>query len=93
MHDEPRDIPPPNPPPTGAVLPPDDVTGKAVAALIFGVLGLAHFCPCIGPALAIGLGYGERSGVGRAAIVLGAITLFFDLLVIPALALWIAVWG
>ena len=77
MHDEPRDIPP--------LPPPEEVTGRAVAALILGVSGLVHACPCIGPVLAIALGFREKSGVGKAAVILGIVTLVLDLLVIPAL--------
>jgi hypothetical protein len=72
MHDEPRTIPPrPEP---------DEVSGRAVAALIFGVLGLAHLCPCVGPVIAIALGMGERSGVGKAAVVIGAVGLGIDVI-------------
>jgi cytochrome c biogenesis protein CcdA len=76
MYDEPRTIPP-RPTPNGG---PDEVSGRSVAALIFGVLGLAHVCPCVGPVIAIALGMGRRDGVGRAAVVVGAIGLGVDVL-------------
>jgi hypothetical protein len=85
MHDEPKDIPPPPQP--------DEVSSKAVAALIFGVLGLSHLCPCIGAAVAVGLGFGEKSGVGRAALVLGVVTLVLDILFVAAVVLRILVEG
>jgi hypothetical protein len=47
---------------------------KAVLALVFGILSL-EVCPCVGSLLAILLGWGERSGVGRAGFVLGWISL------------------
>ena len=45
-------------------------SGKAIAALVFGILGLT-LAPCIGPILAIVLGWGEKTGVGRAGLILG----------------------
>jgi hypothetical protein len=47
---------------------------RAVLSLVFGVLGF-EVCPCLGGLLAILLGWGERSGVGRAGFVLGWISL------------------
>jgi hypothetical protein len=79
MHEEPLDIPP---------LPqPDEVSGKAVAALICSLLGLTHSCPCIGAVLAIALGYGEKSGVGRAAFIVGLVTLALDAMFVLAIVI------
>ena len=61
---------------------PDEVTGKAVTALVFSVLGLAGWCACVGSILGILLGMGERSGVGRAAVILGWIGLGLILLAV-----------
>ena len=60
---------PPNMP--QAKQPTEEATGKAVASLIFSLLGLSFWCPCIGPVLGIVLGTGEKSGVGRAGFILG----------------------
>jgi|RhiMethySRZTD1v2_1073278.scaffolds.fasta_scaffold689806_2 cytochrome c biogenesis protein CcdA len=53
----------------------EEVTGKAVAALIFSLLGLVGWCPCIGSILGIVLGAGQKNGVARAAVILGWIGL------------------
>lgn len=50
-------------------------SGKAIAALVLGILGLLQLAPCIGPIGAIVFGWGERSGIGRAGLILGWITL------------------
>ena len=50
-------------------------SGKAIASLIFGILGITQLAPCIGPIFAIALGLGERDGPGRAGVILGWITL------------------
>ena len=47
---------------------------KAVLSLVFGILGF-ELCPCLGGVVAILLGWGERSGVGRAGFILGWISL------------------
>lgn len=51
-----------------------EASGRAIAALIFGILGLTAL-PCIGPIVAIVLGSGERDGIGRAGFLLGWIAL------------------
>jgi hypothetical protein len=43
---------------------------KAILSLVFGILAFFGL-PCIGSILAIVLGKGERSGVGRAGYILG----------------------
>lgn len=48
---------------------------KAVLSLVFGILAIAGGCPCIGGVIAIVLGSGEKSGVGRAGWILGWIHL------------------
>jgi cytochrome c biogenesis protein CcdA len=52
-----------------------ETSGKAVASLVFGILGITQFLPCVGPIVAIVLGAGETDGVGRAGLILGWITL------------------
>jgi hypothetical protein len=47
---------------------------RAVLSLVFGILSF-EICPCLGGVLAILLGLGERSGVGRAGFILGWISL------------------
>jgi len=49
----------------------EQTSGKAIASLVFAILGIAGICPCIGPILGIVLGQGERDGVGRVGYVLG----------------------
>ena len=50
---------------------------SAVLSLVFGILGITGACPCIGSILAIVLGAGDRSGVARAGVILGWITILF----------------
>ena len=52
-----------------------NTSGKAIASLVLGILGITFTLPCIGPVLAIVLGAGERNGMGRAGLILGWITL------------------
>ena len=52
-----------------------ETNGKAIASLVFGILGITQFLPCVGPIVAIVLGAGEKDGVGRAGLILGWITL------------------
>ena len=52
-----------------------ETSGKAIASLVFGILGITSFLPCVGPIVAIVLGAGERDGVGRAGLILGWITM------------------
>jgi cytochrome c biogenesis protein CcdA len=54
---------------------PEQPSGKAIAALVLGILGFLQLAPCIGPIAAIVLGWGEKGGVGRAGLILGWITL------------------
>ena len=62
----------------------EEVNGKAVAALIFSLAGLALWCPCIGSILGIVLGSGENSGVGKAGVILGWIGVGLMLLFVLA---------
>ncbi len=57
-------------------------SGRAIASLICGILGLAQVLPCIGPILAVVLGADERSGVGRAGYILGWIGLVLTVAVV-----------
>ncbi len=50
-------------------------SGRAIASLVFGILGLVGFAPCIGPILAIVFGGGEPSGIAKAGVILGWVTL------------------
>jgi hypothetical protein len=61
---------------------------KAVLSLVFGILGF-EVCPCIGGVLAILLGWGERSGVGRAGFLLGWISVALYALVGVAVAFFL----
>lgn len=45
--------------------------GKAVASLVFGILGLTQVCPCIGSLLALVLGWGEPGDLARVGRILG----------------------
>ena len=56
---------------------------RAALSLVFGILALTGWCPCIGSFAAILLGAGERSGVGRAGVILGWVSLL-------ATVLWMA---
>ncbi len=50
---------------------PSEMSGKAVASFVFGLLSLfGCFLPPL-PIVAIALGWGERDGLGRAGFVLG----------------------
>jgi hypothetical protein len=57
----------------------EQASTKAVLSLVFGVLSFVA-CPIVGSILAIVLGSGERSGVGRAGAILGWISLALSLL-------------
>jgi hypothetical protein len=61
---------------------------KAVLSLVFGILAFFGL-PCVGSIVAIVLGKGERSGVGRAGFVLGWIGLVLGLLVAILVAIWL----
>ena len=52
-----------------------EASTRAVLALVFGILGVVHLLPCASPIAAILLGAGEPSGVARAGVILGWITL------------------
>ena len=71
--------------------PPDEASGKAVVALVFSLLGLTAMCVCIGSILGIALGWGEKSSVGRAAVVIGWIGLAVWSLVSMAVTLQVVV--
>lgn len=70
---------------------PEETTGRAVAALIFSLLGVAFWCPCIGSIVGIVLSSGEKSGVGRAAMILGWIGIGVMLLSALAIGLQLIV--
>lgn len=50
----------------------DEASGKAIASLVFGILSW-FMCPCAFGVVAIVLGAGERSGIGRAGFWLGVV--------------------
>ena len=54
---------------------PEPASGRAIASLVFGILGVTFFAPCVGPILAIVLGNGEPGGVAKAGVILGWIGL------------------
>jgi len=56
---------------------PEVTSTRAVLSLVFGVLGITGTCPCIGSILAVVLGAGDRSGVARAGVILGWVTILF----------------
>ena len=64
----------------------EEPTGRAIAGLIFSILAFA-WCPCIGSIMGIVLGAGQKSGVARAAVILGwigvAYVVFALLFIIP----------
>ena len=62
----------------------NEPSGKAIASLVCGILGITFVLPLFGPILAILLGWGEEHGVARAGIILGWIT--FSLYALAALA-------
>lgn len=49
--------------------------GKAVASLVFSILGLVGVCPLLGAILGILLGWGEPGDVARVGRILGWIGL------------------
>ena len=53
----------------------DETSGRAIASLVFGILGITGTCTCVGSILAIALGAGEEGGIARAGVVLGWIGL------------------
>lgn len=72
---------------------PEQPSGKAIAALVLGILGITQIVPCIGPILAVVLGWGEKAGVGRAGLILGWITLAMYALLAGLVLLLILVGG
>jgi len=54
---------------------PEPSSPRAVASLVFAILGIIQVAPCIGPIVAIILGNGERGSVARAGVVIGWVTL------------------
>ena len=71
-------------------------SGRAIASLVFGILGLVGFVPCVGPILAIVLGSGEADGVAKAGVLLGWITLALysiTVFVVLLLAVIFGGWG
>ena len=59
-----------------------ETSGRAVAALVCGVLAIGGALPCLGSVLAIWLGASEESPVGRAGLVLGCLSLAIPLLML-----------
>ncbi|MCZ6597360.1 MAG: hypothetical protein O7B99_06970 [Planctomycetota bacterium] len=59
----------------------EEPTVKAIVGLIFSVLAFA-WCPCVGSILGIVLGAGEKSGVARAAVIVGWIGVAYILFAI-----------
>lgn len=53
----------------------EETSGRAIASLVFGILGITGTCACIGSILAIVLGAGEEGGIARAGVLLGWIGL------------------
>ena len=70
-----------------------ETSGKAIASLVLGILGIAQVLPCIGPVFAIILGAGAKDGVGRAGVILGWITLALYALVAFLAILFLIVGG
>lgn len=67
----------------------EEASGKAIASLVFGILGVSCVLPLFGPLLAIVLGWGDENGVAKAGVILGWITLgTYALLVLALLALF-----
>ena len=54
---------------------PSETSGRAIASLVFAILGIVGVAPCLGPVLGLVLGHGETSGVGRAGVVLSWVAL------------------
>jgi cytochrome c biogenesis protein CcdA len=71
----------------------EEVSGKAIASLVFGILAVTGVCPCIGSIVAIALGVGETSGVARAGVILGWIHLAMIAISLIIVALFLALGG
>ncbi len=69
----------------------EPASGRDIAALVFGILGLTGFC--IGPVLAIALGMGQRNGLARAGMILGWVGLAMYALVAGVVVLFLLVGG
>jgi hypothetical protein len=65
-----------------------ETSGKAIASLVFGILGLTGTCPCLGPILAVVLGAGEERGVGRAGFILGWIGVALQIAIVLAFGIF-----
>jgi len=59
-----------------------ETSGRAIAALVCGVLAIGGVLPCLGSVLAIWLGVPEDSPVGRAGLLLGCLSLAIPLLIL-----------
>lgn len=70
-----------------------ETSGKAIASLVLGILGIAGAAPFIGPILAIVLGWGEKEGPGRAGVILGVIGLALYAVVAFVLIVFVLVGG
>lgn len=73
--------------------PAEETSGKAVAAFVFGILGLCQILPCIGPIAALWLGQGESSALGKAGRILGWVTLGLYAFALVAIGLLAAAFG
>jgi cytochrome c biogenesis protein CcdA len=71
----------------------EQASTRAVLALVFGILGVVHLLPCASPIAAIVLGTGEPSGVAKAGVILGWITLAQYALAAAVLLLLLLVGG
>lgn len=68
-------------------------TPASIIAFVFAILGITSFLPCIGPIVAIVAGSGERSALGRAAVVIGWVTLVMYAAVVVVIAVLALVLG
>lgn len=46
-------------------------SSAGVVAFVFALLGIVGVLPCIGPAVAVIAGAGDRSALGRAGVIIG----------------------
>jgi len=71
----------------------EPASGRGIASLVLGILGITQVVPLIGPLLAIFLGAGEDSSAARAGRILGWITLALYALALFGLLLFFGVFG
>lgn len=55
-------------------------TGKGIAALVFGILGLIGICPLVGSILGVVLGQGEPGSMAKAGVITGWIGIALSVL-------------